>query len=221
MHVIYLKRCFAWCFADEKSDRGLFRKIWLASGKKRDIWAQNCLSQTNLCSRLHQTAFLKSSHLSTADICPALTLSLSEGVRIEVRENWCQTSSFHSHPETKWHSDYSSQSEVPRLHMHRRDVFCNQSNQASPSCGSARIRVPDEPAPFSAGSLEEVQCGDGGWAAPFIIQPQLFRTALFSETQSFQGILALFPAYIDCCVPNRFYWRCKVSRKCFVRELYC
>lgn len=74
-------------------------------------------------------------------------------VRIEVRENWCQTSSFHSHPETKWHSDYGLQSEVPRLHMHRRDVFWNQSNQASLSCGSARIRVPDEPAPFSAGSL--------------------------------------------------------------------
>lgn len=131
-------------------------------------------------------------------------------VRIEVRENWCQTSSFHSHPETvtfsfffyptKWHSDYCSQSEVPRLHMHRRDIFCIQSNQASPSCGNAHISVQTEasgvnPPPSQQEVLEEVQSRDGRRAVPLIIQQQLFRTHSCFETQSFQGILALLPQH--------------------------
>ncbi|KAL1254066.1 hypothetical protein QQF64_016295 [Cirrhinus molitorella] len=82
--------------------------------------------------------------------------------------------------------------------MHRRDVFCNQSNQAFPSCGNAHIRVQTEasrvnPPPSQQEVLEEVQCSDGGWAVLLIIQQQLFRTASCFETQSFQEPLALFP----------------------------
>ncbi len=194
MHVIYLKRCFAGCFADEKSDRGLFREDLISLWKKtRHLGAKLPFPDQPLLP-VASDGFFKKFTLEYRWHMSSPHALIIRRVRIEVRENWCQTSSFHSHPETKWHSDYGSQSEVPRLHMHRRDVFCNQSNQAFPSCGSARIRVPDEPPPSQQEVLEEVQCGDGGWAAPFIIQPQLFRTALFSETQSFQGILALFPS---------------------------
>lgn len=140
-------------------------------------------------------------------------------VRIEVRENWCQTSSFHSHPETKWHSDYGLQSEVPRLHMHRRDVFWNQSNQASLSCGSARIRVPDEPAPFSAGSLGGSTVWRWRMGCTAHYTAAVIQDSLVLWNNHFRGFWLCFPAYMDCLCPNRFYWRCKVSRKCFVREL--
>ncbi len=153
MHVIYLKRCFAGCIADEKSDRGLFREDLISLWKKtRHLGAKLPFPDQPLLP-VASDGFFKKFTLEYRWHMSSPHALIIRRVRIEVRENWCQTSSFHSHPETKWHSDYGSQSEVPRLHMHRRDVFCNQSNQASPSCGSARIRVPDEPAPFSAGSL--------------------------------------------------------------------
>lgn len=68
-------------------------------------------------------------------------------VRMEVKENWCQTSSFHFHPEMK---PFLSHNVTFKLRLAIRGVsfafapegrFFNQSNQASISPGNARNRV--------------------------------------------------------------------------------